>query len=120
MAQKSSKSPKKQKTMAKAKGKTIAAPTTSADLTITLSEDGTRLTGTVSPNAQWAGIQKFVDPASNDGAIGIHESNRNYTTPPGEGVTTECAVQGTGYYRVFSSDFPPTYNVHVSEFLFIP
>src|SRR5678815_962268 len=54
-----------------------------ADLCIDIT--GTTITGCVSPNAQWAGGQKFVDTTTTDGAIGIWGCSRNYTTPPGSG-----------------------------------
>lgn len=86
-------------------GKAPKAPTTSTwttDLVLTLS--GTTLTSTVSPNAKWAGIQKFVSPTSNEGAIAIWEAQRYYQIPPGPGATTSCTLQGAGYYRGWSYD----------------
>lgn len=93
-----------------------AAPATLSDLSLTIS--GTTVTCSISPDAQWAGIQKFVDPASNDGAVAIWEAQKNFNTPPGPGTTTSCPLQGTGYYRGWSSDFD--YDVHLSEFVFVP
>jgi hypothetical protein len=106
--------------MAKAKnngkGKPIQAPpTTSTDLTLT--QSGDTLTTTISPNAQWAGIQKFVDQNSNDGAISV--GNWNFNAPPGVGTTKSVQTQGTGYYRGWSSDFY-SYNVHLSNWIFVP
>jgi hypothetical protein len=85
---------------------------------ITITEADGIITSTVSPDAQWAGIQKFLSTTSNDGAIGIWESNRYYYTPPGPGTITFCHYVGPGYYRGFSSDFNA--NVHITEFKFIP
>lgn len=93
-----------------------AAPATLTDLFLTV-VDG-RVTSTVSPEAQWAGIQKFVSMSTNDGAIGVWEAERFYQTAPGEGTTTSCADQGTGYYRGWSSDFD--YDIHLSNVVFIP
>lgn len=91
------------------------APATLSDLFLTVSPDGT-VTTTISPNAQWAGIQKFVDMSTNDGAISV--GNWNYNTPPGPGTTKSVASVGTGYYRGWSSDFDAT--VHLSNVVFIP
>jgi len=109
---------KNKNTMSKAqRGKgPKSIPATLSDLSLTI-VNGV-VTCTVSPDAQWAGIQKFINPTSNDGAIAIWEAERNYYTPPGPGTTTSCQVQGTGYYRGWSSDFD--YDIHLSEFVFVP
>lgn len=101
--------------MAKAK-KVKDPPASAADLSLTLSADGKTLTTTISPNAQWSGIQKFVDPNSNDGASSI--GNWYYASPPGTGKTESVAVAGTGYYRGWSSDV--NYTVHLSNVVFVP
>lgn len=108
----------KSNTMSKAqKGKgPKAVPSTLSDLVLTVNDGN--IVGTISPDAQWAGIQKFVDPATNDGAVAIWEAQRNFSSPPGPGQTTSCPSQGTGYYRVWSSDFD--YDVHLSDFVFVP
>src|SRR6188472_780798 len=91
----------KSKKMAKAKR--TAPPVTSSDLTLT--NNNGILIMNVSPNAQWAGIQKFVDMSTNEGAIALWEAQRNYTTPPGENIATMAQVQGAGFYRGWTSDF---------------
>lgn len=97
-----------------AKGrKTTLAPVLSTDLTLT--SDGTNLTTTISPDAQWAGIQKYVDPTTNDGAVSV--GNWNYSTPPGSGATKSTPAQGTGHYRGWSSDFNG--DVHYSNWVVI-
>jgi hypothetical protein len=82
------------------------------------------LTTTVSPNAQWVAIQKFIDSTSVDGAYCPTGCNGYYNTPPGTGVTFSCNGDGAGFYRSFTSDFPivdangdRVYVVHVSSFL---
>jgi len=108
------------KKMAKAnngKKKALAAPSFFTDLALTLSSDGNTLTCTISPDAQWAGIQKYVDPTSNDGALAIWEAQRNYSTPPGSGQTTNCPTQGSGHYRGWTSDF--NYDIHYSNWVVI-
>ena len=91
-------------------------PATLSDLVLTI-VDGV-VTSTVSPDAQWASIQKFVDMSTSEGAVGIWEAQRYYDTAPGPGATTSCPVQGTGYYRGWTSDFD--YDIHLSNVIFVP
>lgn len=100
--------------MAKGKKKPSPPPASTVDITLTLS--GTTLTTSISPNAQWAGIQKFVDMSTNDGAISV--GNWNFNSPPGEGVTKSVQAVGTGYYRSWTSDF--NYAIHTSNIIYIP
>jgi len=93
-----------------------AQPALLSDLFLTV-VDGV-VTSTVSPEAQWAGIQRFDDMSSNDGAEEIWGTQRFYNAPPGAGVVTSGPVIGTGYYRGFSSDFD--YDVHLSNVVFVP
>lgn len=92
-----------------------ANPATLSDLVLTINSDGT-VTTTVSAEAQWSGIQKFLDPTSNDGAISV--GNWNYNSFPGVSHTETTQLQGSGYYRGWSSDFD--YDIHLSEFVFVP
>lgn len=104
----------KSKKMAKSKGgKPVqsAPPTTTTDLTLIL--DGNTLTTTISPDAQWAGIQKFADQTTNDGAVSV--GNWNYSTAPGAGATKSVEATGSGNYRGWSSDFDG--NVHLSNWV---
>lgn len=115
---KSSKS-QKNKNMATSKkgnGKPMtAAPVTTTDLTLT--ESGGVLSCNLTDNAQWGGIQKFVDQTSNVGAVAIAEAQRNYSTVA-TGKETHCNVDGAGSYRAWCSDFD--YNVHTSNWVVIP
>jgi len=88
-----------------------------AELSITsdlvLTESNGVLTLTISPNAQWAGVQKFVSMTTNDGAVSV--CNWNYTTAP---TLATCTISGTGFYRGWTSDF--NYDVHLSNIITIP
>ena len=110
----------KQKTISPAEEATRkppkALPAVTTDLLLML--DGSTLTCTLSPNAEWAGIQKYVSQTTNDGAIAIWEAQRYFSSPPGAGATTSCPAQGTGYYRGWCSDFDRS--VHLSNWIFIP
>lgn len=96
------------------KKKPTPPPASIADLTLVVS--GSTVTVTISPNAQWAGIQKFVNMTTNDGAVSL--GNWNFSTPPGVGTTKSIQVSGTGYYRGWTSDFD--YTIHTSNVVFIP
>src|SRR5688572_10598374 len=48
---------------------------------LSISESGGVITTTISPNAQWAGIQDFADTTTNEGAVSV--CNWNYLTPIG-------------------------------------
>jgi len=82
---------------------------------LTLTESGGVLTTTISENAQWAGVQKFVDTTTVDGAVSV--CNWYFAEPPGA-ITKTCGTIGTGFYRSWTSDFD--YNIHVSSFLSVP
>ena len=88
-----------------------------AELSVTsdlvLTESNGVLTLTISPNAQWAGVQKFVDMSTNDGAVSV--CNWNYTTAP---TLATCTISGSGFYRGWTSDF--NYDVHLSNIITIP
>lgn len=106
---------KKMATSKRGKPTYTAPPTHATDLVLTL--EGNTLTTTISPDAQWAGIQKFVDITTNDGAVSI--GNWNYSSPAGEGATKSVEAQGTGHYRGWSTDFTNG-DVHVSNWVDIP
>lgn len=91
-------------------GKTLLAPQLLTDLVLSL--DGNVLTTTVSPNAVWSGIQKFVDPTTNDGAKSI--GNWNYWSNPTDGDESVSA-DGPGHYRGWSSD--ANYDIHYSNWI---
>lgn len=68
---------------------------------------------TVSPDAQWGAIQKFLaEPLSNDGATVL--CNFSYVMPS----NMNCPTTAPGVYRGWTSDFD--YNVHISNLITIP
>src|SRR5688572_8710015 len=67
---------------------------------LTLTESGGIFTTTISPNAQWAGVQKYIDPTTSDGAVSV--CNWNYSVPTGG--TKTCQSTGPGHYRSWTSD----------------
>ena len=78
---------------------------------LTISESGGVITTTISPNAQWAGVQDFVDTTTNEGAISV--CNWYYATPTGG--TKTCQTDGLGNFRSWTSDFD--YNIHISNWI---
>lgn len=80
---------------------------------LVLTESNRVLTLTISPNAQWAGVQKFTSMTTNDGAVSV--CNWYYTTAP---TLATCTVSGSGFYRGWTSDF--NYDVHLSNWITIP
>lgn len=82
---------------------------------LTLTESGGVLTTSISPNAVWAGVQKFVDTTTVEGAVSV--CNWNYWFAASDGSET-CNTTGTGFYRSWTSD--ANYDVHISSFLSIP
>ena len=80
---------------------------------LTLTESNGVLTLSISPNAQWAGVQRFVSITTNDGAISL--CNWHYTTAP---ALATCTISGSGFYRGWTSDF--NYDVHLSNVIQIP
>ena len=100
----------KSKKMAKGKNR-LAPPTTSTDLVLT-NQDGVLIL-TISPNANWAGIQQSGDTAFAADENDMSVLNRNYSTPPGDGKKEALVVPGPGYYRGWTSDFD--YNIHFSN-----
>ena len=78
---------------------------------LTISESGGVITTTISPNAQWAGVQDFVDTTINEGAISV--CNWYYATPTGG--TKTCQTDGSGNFRSWTSDFD--YNIHISNWI---
>ncbi len=78
------------------------------DLTLTLS--GSTFTTTISPNAEWGGVQKFVTISTNDGATS--ECNWNWSGVQAPASKT-CSSSGAGFYRSWTSD--KNYDVHLSN-----
>ena len=85
-----------------------AAVVVASDLTLTLT--GTTFTTTISPNAEWGGVQKFVTMSSNNGATS--ECNWNWTGVQAPSSKT-CSSSGPGFYRSWTSD--KNYDVHLSN-----
>ena len=97
--------------MAKGKKPMTAAPVTSSDITLVLTGD--TLSASLSPETEWAGIQKDGDPViTADTAVGVWEANRHYDDSAA-GKSTSCKIDGPGYYRAWSSDFD--YDIHLSN-----
>ena len=84
------------------------------DLTLTF--DGSTFTTTISPNAEWGGVQKFVTMSTNDGATS--ECNWNWSGVAAPASKT-CSSSGPGFYRSWSTD-KVTYDVHLSNVIQIP
>ena len=80
--------------------------------TAKVSADELVVTTTISPEAQWAGIQKASDA---NGADLESVANFSFTQPPGAGATKSATVTGPGFYRGWSSDFD--YDIHFSAFV---
>jgi len=80
---------------------------------LVLSESAGVLTTTISPDAEWGGVQNFftIDTTNN----GVSQCNWNWsnTTAP---ASMNCAVGAAGNYRSWTSD-KVTYDVHLSVFL---
>ncbi len=105
---------KKTKTMAKGKGKGHQVTTAeTSDLVLAL--NGNTLETTISPNAEFAGIQKFVEQGNMDGVTSM--GNWNYWWAPSDGTETVQA-QGSGHYRSWSNDADGT--LHTSNWITIP
>ena len=85
-----------------------AAVTVASDLTLTLS--GTTFTTTISPNAEWGGVQKFVTMSTNTAATS--ECNWNWSGVTAPSFNT-CSSSGAGFYRSWTTD--KNYDVHLSN-----
>jgi uncharacterized lipoprotein NlpE involved in copper resistance len=81
---------------------------------LTLTESGGVLTTTLSPNAEWAGVQKWITVDTTNNAVSLCNWNWSNSTAP---ATITCNGAVTGFqYRSWTSD-KVTYDVHVSPFL---
>ena len=100
---------KQMKDSQQGKGKPVKEVILSGDLSLTLS--GTTFTTTISPNAEWGGVQKFVTMSTNDGATS--ECNWNWSGVQAPGSQT-CSSSGTGFYRSWTSD-KVTRDIHLSN-----
>ncbi len=94
----------------KAKAESI---TLSVFTDLTLTESGGVLTTTLSPNAEWGGVQKFFTVDTTNNGVSVCNWNWSNTTAL---ITQTCATNGTGSYRSWTSD-KVTYDVHLSAFL---
>ena len=91
------------------RGKPVKEVVLSADLSLTLS--GTTFSTTISPNAEWGGVQKFVTMSTNDGATS--ECNWNWSGVQAPASQT-CSSSGTGFHRSWTSD-KVTRDIHLSN-----
>ncbi len=91
------------------RGKPVKEVALSSDLSLTLS--GTTFTTTISPNAEWGGVQKFVTMSSNTGATS--ECNWNWSGVQAPSSQT-CNSSGAGFYRSWTSD-KVTRDIHLSN-----
>jgi|SRR5688572_14088993 len=78
---------------------------------LSLTNSGGILTSTLSENAQWAGVQKFLDTTSTVGASSV--CNWYYIDAPE--ISEPCQSTGSGNYRSWTSDFD--YNIHISNWV---
>jgi len=93
-------------TVARGKKSELIQETT--DLTLTLS--GSTFTTTISPNAEWGGVQKFVTMSTNTGAVSVCNWNWSGVQAP---ASKTCSSSGAGFYRSWTSD--KNYDVHLSN-----
>ena len=84
------------------------------DLVLTF--DGSTFTTTISPNAEWGGLQKFVTMSTNDGAFSVCNWNWSGVQAP---ASKTCSSSGPGFYRAWTTD-KVTYDVHLSNVIQIP
>lgn len=98
--------------VARGKKQKAEAVTFSVLADLQLTESGSVLTTTISPDAEWGGVQRFVDMTTNDGAVSVCNWNWSYTQAP---ATMNCNSNGTGIYRGWTSDH--NYDVHLSNLL---
>lgn len=78
-----------------------------------LTESAGVLSTTISPNAEWGGVQNFQTIDTTNNGVSVCNWNWSYTAAP---ATQTCNVAGTGSYRSWTSD-KVTYDVHLSAFL---
>ena len=91
-----------------ARGKKSELIQETTDLTLTLS--GSTFTTTISPNAEWGGVQKFVTMSTNTGAVSVCNWNWSGVQAP---ASKTCSSSGAGFYRSWTSD--KNYDVHLSN-----
>jgi len=96
------------------KGKKAEALIEVADLVLTF--DGSTFTTTISPNAEWGGVQKFVTMSTVEGAVSVCNWNWSGVQAP---ASKTCSSLGSGFYRSWTSD-KVTYDVHLSNWITIP
>lgn len=94
----------------KAKAEAVALSVFS-DLTLT--ESGGVLTTSISPDAEWGGVQKFFTIDTTNNGVSVCNWNWSYVTAPS---SQTCTSNGAGSYRSWTSD-KVTYDIHLSPFL---
>jgi hypothetical protein len=90
------------------KSKKSQAVLEASDLTLTLSGD--TFTTTISADAEWGGLQRFVSMTTNDSAVSL--CNWNWTGVQAPSSKT-CSSSGSGFYRSWTSD--KNYDIHLSN-----
>jgi hypothetical protein len=80
---------------------------------LSLTQSGGVLTTTLSPNAEWGGVQQFFTIDTTNNGVSVCNWNWSGTTAP---ASQTCATNGAVFYRSWTSD-KVTYDVHLSPFL---
>lgn len=96
-----------------ARGKKSAATLLTVTTDLTLTESAGVLTTSISPNAEWGGVQKFFTIDTTNNGVSVCNWNWSNVTAP---ASQTCQSNGTGSYRSWTSD-KVTYDVHLSAFL---
>lgn len=80
---------------------------------LSLSNSAGVLTTSISPDAEWGGVQKFFTIDTTNNGVSVCNWNWSGTTAPS---SQTCQSNGPGSYRSWTSD-KVTYDIHVSSFL---
>lgn len=97
----------------KAKAEAVTLAVWFNDLTLT--NNAGVLTTSISPDAEWGGVQKFFTIDTTNNGVSVCNWNWSYSTAPS---SQTCQSNGAGSYRSWTSD-KVTYDIHVSSFLTI-
>ena len=100
-------------TLARGKKVKADAVTLSVFTDLVLTESAGVFTTTISPNAEWGGVQKFFTIDTTNNGVSVCNWNWSYVPAP---ATMTCNSNGTGSYRSWTSD-KITYDVHLSPFV---
>jgi hypothetical protein len=80
---------------------------------LTLTESLGVLTTSLSPDAEWGGVQKFFTIDTTNNGVSVCNWNWSYVMAP---TSQTCTSNGSGSYRSWTSD-KLTYDIHLSPFL---